>query len=139
MSETNKPINTDLEPIEEEIIPIEAAGHLIPVARSRVRWVEAVGDYVRLHTSDRSYLWRMSLSRLADQWAELGFVLIHRSCLVLLPLITDMWMGPSGWNVQVGFGPDAVNLPVSRRQVREVKQRWIQQHRPNGNSTYRAT
>lgn len=138
MSETNEPIDTNLESIEEEIIPIETAGHLVPVARSQVQWVEAAGDYVRLHTSDRSHLWRMSLSRLTEQWAGLGFVLIHRSCLVLLPLVTDVWMGPCGCNVRIGSGPNAVDLPVSRRQAREVKQRWIQQHRTNGNSTYRA-
>ncbi len=52
--------------------------------RSAVRWVEAQGDYARLHTADASHLVRVSLAALAERWADAGFVRIHRSYLVAL-------------------------------------------------------
>ena len=35
--------------------------------RASVRWVEAQGDYARLHTADASHLVRVSLATLAEQ------------------------------------------------------------------------
>jgi DNA-binding LytR/AlgR family response regulator len=40
--------------------------------RSSVRWVEAQGDYARLHTADGSHLVRVSLATLAERWADAG-------------------------------------------------------------------
>lgn len=97
------------------------AGHLVPVARSQVQWAQTDGDYVRLHIPGQSYLVRAPLRCLAKRWAEHGFMRIHRFYLVFFPLVTDVWRGPSGYNVRLGSGPDAVNLPVSRQHEQELK------------------
>jgi DNA-binding LytR/AlgR family response regulator len=73
---------------EELSIPVELAGTTRMLPRSSVRWVEAQGDYARLHTADASHLVRVSLATLAEQWADVGFVRIHRSYLVQLRLIS---------------------------------------------------
>jgi two-component system, LytTR family, response regulator LytT len=129
MSETNKPHNTERESTEEEIIPIAVGAHVVAVARSQIRRVEANGDYVCLHTPERSYLWRKTLTHLAEQWDKHGFMRTHRCHMVFLPLVTELHKGPSGHSVRLGSGPDAVDIPVSRRKLKQFKQRWIQKPR----------
>lgn len=112
-----------LDTFTEEIIPIELAGTTKLVPRSEIRYVEAHGDYARLHTLESSHLVRIPLGVLEDRWYEAGFVRIHRSYLAALSLITAMRLGGSGHTVTIGRGQEAVELPVSRRHVREVRQR----------------
>jgi DNA-binding LytR/AlgR family response regulator len=110
---------------EDEVIPVELAGTTKLVPRSSVRWVEAHGDYARLHTGEGSHLVRIPLSQLEDRWSDAGFVRIHRSFLVSLPLVTELRMSASGYVVRVGNGDDATELPVSRRHTRELKDRLV--------------
>jgi DNA-binding LytR/AlgR family response regulator len=110
---------------EDEVIPVELAGTTKLVPRSSVRWVEAQGDYARLHTCEGSHLVRIPLSQLEDRWSDAGFVRIHRSFLVALPLVTELRMSSSGYVVRVGHGEDAAELPVSRRHTRELKDRLV--------------
>jgi DNA-binding LytR/AlgR family response regulator len=108
-------------PAGEPAIPVELAGTTRMLPRSSVRWVEAQGDYARLHTSDASHLVRVSLATLAERWAEAGFVRIHRSYLVQLRLVAELRLTSSGYVVTV----DEVELPVSRRHTRELKDKLI--------------
>ncbi|MGH3615188.1 MAG: LytR/AlgR family response regulator transcription factor [Pseudonocardia sp.] len=110
---------------EDEVIPVELAGTTKLVPRSAVRYVEAQGDYARLHTQEGSHLVRIPLSVLEDRWREAGFVRIHRSFLVSLPLVTELRLSGSGYVVRVGNGPDCAELPVSRRHTRELKDRLV--------------
>lgn len=111
---------------EDEVIPVELAGTTKLVPRSSVRWVEAHGDYARLHTGEgTSHLVRIPLSQLEDRWSDAGFVRIHRSYLVALPLVTELRMSSSGYMVRVGSGDDATELPVSRRHTRDLKDRLV--------------
>jgi len=119
---------------DEEVIPVELAGTTKLVPRSSVRWVEAQGDYARLHTPEGSHLVRIPLSQLEDRWSEAGFVRIHRSFLVSLPLVTELRMSASGYVVRVGTGTDAAELPVSRRHTRELKDRLVRAAKQGWNS-----
>jgi DNA-binding LytR/AlgR family response regulator len=107
----------------EEIVPVELAGTTTLVPRSDVRFVEARGDYARLHTDTSTHLVRISLATLAERWREAGWVRIHRSYLVAADRVTAVELGSVGHVVRVGRGRDAVELPVSRRHVREVRAR----------------
>ena len=108
-------------PVDEPTIPVELAGTTRMLPRSSVRWVEAQGDYARLHTVDASHLVRVSLATLAERWADAGFVRIHRSYLVQLRLVAELRLTPSGYVVAV----DSTELPVSRRHTRELKDKLI--------------
>jgi DNA-binding LytR/AlgR family response regulator len=114
---------TALEPIDDEVIPVELAGTTKLVPRATVRWVEAQGDYARLHTADGSHLVRIPLAQLEERWGEAGFVRIHRSFLVALSLITELKMGASGYTVVIG--DNEKELPVSRRHTRQLKDRLV--------------
>jgi DNA-binding LytR/AlgR family response regulator len=126
----NRATATPVEPVpqerdEDEVIPVELAGTTKLVPRSAVRYVEAQGDYARLHTTEGSHLVRIPLSVLEDRWRDAGFVHIHRSFLVALPLVTELRLSGSGYVVRVGSGPDTAELPVSRRHTRELKDRLV--------------
>ncbi|MBP2364723.1 LytR/AlgR family response regulator transcription factor [Pseudonocardia parietis] len=110
---------------DDEVIPVELAGTTKLVPRSAVRYVEAQGDYARLHTTDGSHLVRIPLSVLEDRWRDAGFVRIHRSFLVALPLVTELRLAGSGYVVRIGSGPETAELPVSRRHTRELKDRLV--------------
>lgn len=113
------------EPTDEEVIPVELGGTIKLVPRASVRFVEAQGDYARLHTADGSHLVRIPLAQLEERWANAGFVRIHRSYLVSLPLVSELRMTSNGYAVIIGTGADQRELPVSRRHTRELKERIV--------------
>jgi DNA-binding LytR/AlgR family response regulator len=106
---------------DDPTIPVELAGTTRMLPRSQVRWVEAQGDYARLHTADGSHLVRVPLATLAERWADAGFVRIHRSYLVQLRLIAELRLANSGYVVVV----DGTELPVSRRHTRDLKDKLV--------------
>jgi DNA-binding LytR/AlgR family response regulator len=106
---------------EDPTIPVELAGVTRLLPRSAVRWVEAQGDYARLHTAEGSHLVRIPLATLAERWADAGFVRIHRSYLVQLRLITELRLAGGAYVVVV----DGRELPVSRRHTRDLKDRLV--------------
>ena len=95
-------------------------------SRSEVRYVEAHGDYARLVTADGRHLVRVSLALLEEQWADAGFVRIHRRWLVPLRAIDEVRSDGGRMSVRVG---DAV-LSVSRRHTRELRDRLVRGARP---------
>jgi DNA-binding LytR/AlgR family response regulator len=68
----------------DDTIAVELGGVTRFVARSEVRYVEAQGDYSRLHTAAGSHLVRLPISSLEARWRDAGFLRIHRSLLVAL-------------------------------------------------------
>lgn len=111
----------------DDVIPVERGGVTSLIRRDSVSWVEAVGDYARLHTDSGDYLVRVALSTLESLWAKAGFARVHRSYLVALPMVTGLRSHGTATKVLVrANGRSAeVELPVSRRQVRELKDRLV--------------
>ncbi|MFF0815889.1 LytR/AlgR family response regulator transcription factor [Rhodococcus sp. NPDC003318] len=111
----------------DEVIPVELGGVTTLVHRSDVAWVEAEGDYTRLHTATGSHLVRIPISSLESRWQPAGFLRVHRSYLVALPLVTGIRSVGTGTVVCLRTGDHApvVELPVSRRHTRELKDRLV--------------
>lgn len=102
-------------------IPVERGGVTRFVPVSEIRYVEAEGDYARLHTATESHLVRIPLSQLEQQWSGSGFVRIHRSLLVALPYVEELRVDAGRCSVVVD-GPDGgVELAVSRRHTRQLR------------------
>lgn len=112
----------------DETITVELAGVTRFVQRSQVRYVEAQGDYARLHTADGSHLLRVPLTTLEERWGTAGFVRIHRSTLVQLVHVDEVRTEPGRCSVRLG----AVELAVSRRHTRELRDRLIRAAAPLG-------
>jgi DNA-binding LytR/AlgR family response regulator len=97
----------------EDTIPVELGGVTRFVGRSEIRYVEAQGDYTRLHTASGSHLVRLPIGALEERWSGAGFVRIHRSLLVALAHVDE---------IRVEAGRAAVmiagrELQVSRRHT----------------------
>lgn len=103
---------------EPEQIAIELAGVTRFVHRTDVRYVEAHGDYARLHTATGSHLVRIPMATLADRWASAGFVRIHRSYLVALTHVEEVRMGAGRASVLLA----GTELPISRRHSRALRE-----------------
>ncbi|UPK75452.1 LytTR family DNA-binding domain-containing protein [Nocardioidaceae bacterium SCSIO 66511] len=106
----------------DEQIAVELGGVTRFVMRSDVVYVEAHGDYARLHTDHGSHLIRTPLSTLAERWSDAGFLRIHRSVLVSVPRIRALRTVNGACIVVVDLGPEEVELQVARRAVRELRQ-----------------
>jgi DNA-binding LytR/AlgR family response regulator len=106
-------------------IPVERGGVTRFVPRSAVTHVEAQGDYARLHTTSGSHLLRVPLSTLEEEWADAGFVRIHRSVLVATAHVSQVRMESGRCTVVVGAGDGGVELVVSRRNTRELRERLL--------------
>ena len=111
---------------ESSVVELAGVSRLVP--RSDVLFVEAQGDYARLHTATESHLVRVPLTTLADQWHDAGFVRIHRSSLVALGHITE-WRTEGGRTTVVVGGHELV---VSRRHTRALRDLLVRRAQPLG-------
>jgi len=110
-------------------VPVEMGGTTRMVERSDITWVEAQGDYVRLHAvGGANHLVRLPISLLAERWADHGFVRIHRGYLVSIRHITELSSEAGTSTVRVG----QTELPVSRRHNRELRDRLVRAARRGG-------
>ena len=115
--------------VQEETIAVELAGvtRFLPIAE--VRYVEAHGDYARLHTARGTHLVRVPMATLEERWAALGFARIHRSYLVATGHVRELRVEAGGSQVVLVEG---ASLPVSRRHARVLRDRLL--HRATAES-----
>lgn len=104
-------------------LAVEAHGHTSYVRRAEVRYVEAHGDHVRLHTADEVHEVRMPMARLEQHWEEHGFLRVHRSFLVAVPAVRELRSDSIGGLLA---HTDAGDVPVSRRHSRGLRERLLQ-------------
>ena len=110
------------EPDDLATIAVEQPGRIRMVNRSDVEWVEASGDYVRLHTvSGESLLVRLPIGLLEERWDGHGFARIHRGHLVSLGAVRELRTDGTQTVARVG----AHDLPVSRRHVHDLRERLV--------------
>ncbi|ANJ28310.1 LytR/AlgR family response regulator transcription factor [Agromyces aureus] len=102
-----------------EMIAVTLGGTTRMLRRDEVRYVQAQGDYARLHTDEASYLVRVPMADLERQWADAGFVRVHRSYLVSLAHLTRIRLGTDHPSVTIA----GAELPVSRRLLPALRER----------------
>ncbi len=107
---TNAP---SADPDPSNLITVDQGGVSKLIRRDDVQYVQAQGDYARLHTADASYLVRVPLTDLVEQWEDNGFHRIHRSYLVSLKNVDKVRTAGGTASVDVG----GTLLPVSRRHL----------------------
>ena len=101
------------------LVAVSLGGTTRMIRQDAIQYVQAQGDYARLHTDDGSYLVRVPMSDLERQWAAAGFVRIHRSYLVSLAHVSRLRLGASSPTVLIG----GTELPVSRRLLPSLRDR----------------
>lgn len=105
-------------PPQDDTIAVELGGVTRLVARSTVVYVEAQGDYSRLHTASGSHLVRLPISSLEERWRDTGFIRIHRSLLVSLRHVEEIREDDG----RVAVIVDGRELQVSRRHTPALRE-----------------
>ena len=106
-----------------ERIPVVASGGTELLDFDQVHFVQADGDYSRVHTYDRSYLCTASLGELEERLPGGRFARIHRSYLVNLSKVAGVRRaGPDRFRLQLADA-EKTELDVARRQSRQLRER----------------
>jgi DNA-binding LytR/AlgR family response regulator len=106
-----------------EIIPVEhqRGGATKLLDRATVLYVQAEGDYVRIHADSGRFLVRAALSDIEQRWGEHGFVRVHRSYVANLRRAVEI-RPKLGGAVTIVMA-DGSEVPVARRQVADLRRR----------------
>jgi two-component system LytT family response regulator len=108
-------------PVEK--IPVVAGGRTELVDYEAIHYVQADGDYSRVHTYDRSYLCTASLGELEEKLPGNRFARIHRSHLVNLAKVAAVKRaGPDRIRLALADA-EKTELDVARRQSRQLRER----------------
>jgi two-component system LytT family response regulator len=100
-------------------IVIEEGGTLRFVEAAAIDWIEAAGNYVRVHVGAATHVLRGPLTRLAARLGADRFVRIRRSALVNVRAITSLERyGKASYSLALRTG---ARLVSSRYYVRQVK------------------
>jgi two-component system, LytTR family, response regulator len=81
---------------ESERIVVKSGSRTIFLRKGSIEWVEAQGDYVKLHSAKECHLLRETMAALSDRLDPGRFVRIHRSRIVNLDCIREirpLWGG----------------------------------------------
>ncbi|MEW6733164.1 MAG: LytTR family DNA-binding domain-containing protein [Acidobacteriota bacterium] len=77
-------------PKQLERVVIKSAGRIFFVNVDEIDWIEASGNYVRLHVGDRSHLLRETMDAMATNLASDQFLRIRRSVIVNIKRIKEL-------------------------------------------------
>ena len=69
---------------------VKQGERLVPLKPREIDWVEAEGDYVRLHVGPEAYFVRSTMTQIEKRLTSEGFVRIHRSRLVNFDRIKEL-------------------------------------------------
>ena len=90
---------------------VKSGGRIFFVRTDEIDWVDAAGNYVRLHVKGESYLFRETMSAMEARLDPSRFVRIHRSHIVNADRIKELQPGNGDHAVVLRSG---ARLPLSR-------------------------
>jgi two-component system LytT family response regulator len=81
---------------DNERIVVKSGSRIIFLRKGLIEWVEAQGDYVKLHIGKESHMLRETMAALSERLDPNRFVRIHRSRIVNLDHVREirpLWGG----------------------------------------------
>jgi two-component system, LytTR family, response regulator len=99
-------------------ILVEQGAKLISISVTDIQWIEADGDYTRLHTHQQSFLSNRSMNELEQKLNPVQFQRVHRSAMIALSAIKEVYREASG--PQIVLHNDTV-VKVSRTYAEAIK------------------
>ena len=110
-------------PVSAAKIPVVAPGGSELLDVDQVFYLQADGDYSRVHTYDRAYLCTQSLRQLEAALPDRRFARIHRSYLVNLAKVAAVKRAGTD-RIRLALDDAAkTELDVARRQSRQLRER----------------
>lgn len=102
-------------------LAVRHQGRIDLVDVTRLRWVEAADQYVRLHCEDGEHLMRASMSHLEAALDPARFLRVHRSAIVAVTRLRGLEVTGKGTGVVTL--DDGTTVPVSRNRMTDVRAR----------------
>lgn len=99
-------------PVADERVFIKSAGEIFFLKAAEIDWIEAEGDYMKLHSGGRSYLMRETMARLEARLDARKFYRIHRSTIVNIDRLRKL--SPSFGGEYAVILHDGTKLKLSR-------------------------
>ncbi len=91
---------------------VRSRGRILPIGVDTLQWIQAEGDYVRIHAGKDSYLVERSLSEMEVLLETRGFARIHRGAVVNLERVRELRsLGSGRYRLELD---DGTELIVSR-------------------------
>jgi two-component system LytT family response regulator len=81
---------------QNERLVIRSNGHVYLLKSEDIYWIEAEGDYVTVHTPQKSHLVRETMKNMEARLSEQGFQRVHRSSIVNLSYVSELISLDSG-------------------------------------------
>jgi DNA-binding LytR/AlgR family response regulator len=105
-------LRKSLIPAEDRFLWVQQRGEMVRLDISALDWLEAEGEYVRIHAGEKSFLFRSSMNAICDELSSDGFVRIHRSVAINRDRLQAIRRKRSGVKVILESGAE---LPVGRK------------------------
>lgn len=105
-----------------ERIAVVTGGRTELLDYDEVHYVQADGDYSRVHTYDRTYLCTTSLGELEERLPSTRFARVHRSHIVNLAKVAGVRRTEDRLRLQLADA-QRTELDVARRQARALRER----------------
>jgi two-component system LytT family response regulator len=71
-------------------IVVKSGGRVVFLSAEEIDWIEAAGNYVKLHVGEKSHLLRETMKRLEEKLEPQLFVRIHRSHIVNVDRVREL-------------------------------------------------
>lgn len=96
-----------------DVVGVRSGNAWCCVSASEVRWIEAAGDYMCVHTESEQYIVRSTLGALTKRFSDVEFMPCNRSTVVNVAFVhTLVWLEPATLLAELN---DGKQLKISRR------------------------
>ncbi len=106
-------------PMEPRRIFVRVGKKIVSAQTDDILWIEAEGDYTKLHTANETYLCNLSLNALEERLGSSRFVRVHRSYMIAKDSVEHLKSdGEGGF---VATLKNRANVRVSRTYAGAIK------------------
>ena len=108
-------------PRELDRIVVKSAGRTFFLSADEIDWVEAAGNYIRIHAGAEVHLMRGTMGSVEGELSGLRFMRVHRSAIVNPERIRELRPTPQGEHEILLRSGEAI--PLSRKQRAALEER----------------
>ncbi len=101
-----------------EKVLVENGNRMISLPINEIVWLEAEGDYTKLHTSQKSYLSSYGIGTLEQKLNPSIFTRIHRSAIININFVKEVFKDANGYYVVL---QNDTNHKVGRNYIDAIK------------------
>lgn len=85
-------------PYPEKVL-VENGNRMISLSVNDINWMEAEGDYTKLHSNEKTYLSNYAIGTLEQKLNPAIFVRIHRSAIININMVKEVFRDNNGYYV----------------------------------------